>query len=49
MSIEPGWYCPIIPTVLVNDAHSIGTGYSTDMPSCNPLTSNNNMKYYIQQ
>ncbi|CAF4828977.1 unnamed protein product, partial [Rotaria sp. Silwood2] len=38
MSIESGWYCPIIPSVLVNDTHSIGTGYSTDMPSCNPLT-----------
>ncbi|CAF3730269.1 unnamed protein product [Adineta steineri] len=49
MSIEPEWYCPIIPTVLVNGAHGVGTGYSTDIPSYNPLTLSNNMKYYIRQ
>ena len=32
MSIEPEWYCPIIPTVLVNGASGVGTGYSTDIP-----------------
>jgi DNA topoisomerase-2 len=49
MSIEPEWYCPVIPTVLVNGAHGVGTGYSTDIPSYNPLTLSNNMKYYIRQ
>ena len=49
MRIEPEWYCPVIPTVLVNGAHSVGTGYSTDIPSYNPLTVNNNMKYYIRE
>jgi DNA topoisomerase-2 len=49
MLIEPEWYCPIIPTVLVNGAHGVGTGYSTDIPSYNPLTLSNNMKYYIRQ
>jgi DNA topoisomerase II len=49
MSIEPEWYCPIIPTVLVNGAQGVGTGYSTDIPSYNPLTLSNNMKYYIRQ
>ena len=49
MNIEPEWYCPIIPTVLVNGAHGVGTGYSTDIPSYNPLTLSNNMKYYIRQ
>ncbi|CAF3975644.1 unnamed protein product, partial [Rotaria sp. Silwood2] len=49
MSIEPEWYCPIIPTVLVNGGHGVGTGYSTDIPSYNPLTLSNNMKYYIRQ
>ncbi|CAF4668808.1 unnamed protein product, partial [Rotaria magnacalcarata] len=38
MSIEPEWYCPIIPTILVNGANGVGTGYSTDIPSYNPLT-----------
>lgn len=49
MNIEPEWYCPIIPTVLVNGAHGVGTGYSTDIPSYNPLVLSNNMKYYIRQ
>jgi DNA topoisomerase II len=49
MTIEPEWYCPVIPTVLVNGAHGVGTGYSTDIPSYNPLTLSNNMKYYIRQ
>jgi DNA topoisomerase-2 len=49
MRIEPEWYCPVIPTVLVNGAHGVGTGYSTDIPSYNPLTLSNNMKYYIRQ
>lgn len=33
---ESEWYCSIIPIVLVNDAHSIGTDYSTDIVSCDP-------------
>jgi DNA topoisomerase-2 len=49
MRIEPEWYCPVIPTVLVNGAHGVGTGYSTDIPSYNPLTLCNNIKYYIRQ
>ncbi|GFO18402.1 DNA topoisomerase 2 [Plakobranchus ocellatus] len=31
--IEPEWYCPIIPTVLVNGAEGIGTGWSTKIPN----------------
>ncbi|CAF3151972.1 unnamed protein product [Rotaria sp. Silwood2] len=49
MSIEPEWYCPVIPSVLLNGAHDVGTGYLTGIPSYNPLTLFNNMKYYIQQ
>ena len=49
MSIEPEWYCPVIPTVLVNGANGVGTGYSTDIPAYNPLVLSNNMRYYIQQ
>ena len=49
MSIEPEWYCPLIPTVLVNGAHGVGTGYSTDIPAYNPLTLSNNMRYFIRQ
>jgi DNA gyrase/topoisomerase IV subunit B len=34
--IEPEWYLPIIPIVLVNGCEGIGTGYSTYIPSFNP-------------
>lgn len=34
--IEPEWYLPIIPTVLVNGCEGIGTGYSTFVPTYNP-------------
>ncbi|XP_059141501.1 DNA topoisomerase 2-alpha-like isoform X2 [Physella acuta] len=31
--IEPEWYCPILPMVLVNGAEGIGTGWSTKIPN----------------
>ncbi|EOR01319.1 DNA topoisomerase 2 [Wallemia ichthyophaga EXF-994] len=34
--IEPEWYVPIIPMVLVNGADGIGTGWSTTIPNYNP-------------
>ena len=34
--IEPEWYCPIIPTVLVNGCEGIGTGWSTRIHNYNP-------------
>ncbi|PHZ15501.1 DNA topoisomerase II [Rhizopus microsporus ATCC 52813] len=34
--IEPSWYIPIIPMVLVNGADGIGTGWSTAIPNYNP-------------
>lgn len=30
--VEPNWYVPIIPMVLVNGAEGIGTGWSTFIP-----------------
>jgi len=36
LSIEPDFYIPIIPTILVNGAIGIGTGYSTNIPQFNP-------------
>ena len=35
-NIEPEWYLPVLPMVLVNGAHGIGTGFSTHVPSFNP-------------
>ena len=35
--IEPVVYSPIIPMILVNGANGIGTGWSSSIPSFNPL------------
>lgn len=34
--IEPTWYIPIIPMILVNGADGIGTGWMTKIPNYNP-------------
>ncbi|EGR31961.1 topoisomerase ii beta 180kda, putative [Ichthyophthirius multifiliis] len=34
--VEPKYYLPIIPMVLVNGAEGIGTGWSTSIPQYNP-------------
>jgi DNA topoisomerase-2 len=36
LDIEPTYYIPIIPMVLVNGALGIGTGFSTNVPCHNP-------------
>jgi DNA topoisomerase-2 len=38
-SVEPIYYAPIIPMILVNGSMGIGTGFSTDIMCYNPLTS----------
>ena len=34
--VEPDFYAPILPMLLINGARGIGTGYSTSIPSCDP-------------
>jgi len=34
--VEPEFYAPVIPVILVNGGKGIGTGFSTDIPSFNP-------------
>jgi DNA topoisomerase-2 len=46
--VEPVRYYPIIPMILVNGSEGIGTGYSTNIPSYNPLDIINNIKTYIE-
>ena len=36
-SIEPKWYIPILPTLLCYLVQGIGTGWSTNVPTYNPL------------
>ncbi|KAI3440827.1 DNA topoisomerase 2 [Psidium guajava] len=35
-SIEPAWYMPVLPMVLVNGSEGIGTGWSSYIPNYNP-------------
>ena len=37
VKVEPKYYVPIIPMVLVNGMTGIGTGFSTSIPKFNPL------------
>lgn len=41
--IEPKWYAPIIPMLLVNGSNGIGTGFSTKIPCYNPIDIVNNL------
>ena len=34
--VEPEYYYPIIPMILVNGGHGVGTGFSTNVPQYNP-------------
>ncbi|KAN0138695.1 type II DNA topoisomerase [Lactarius tabidus] len=34
--IEPEWYLPVLPLLLLNGTEGIGTGWSTSVPSYNP-------------
>uniref|UniRef100_A0AC35UG86 DNA topoisomerase 2 n=1 Tax=Rhabditophanes sp. KR3021 TaxID=114890 RepID=A0AC35UG86_9BILA len=46
--IEPEWYCPIIPMVLVNGSEGIGTGWSTKIPNYNPREIIDNIRALIK-
>lgn len=45
--VEPEWYCPILPMVLVNGAEGIGTGYSTKVPNFDVRQIVDNLKKMI--
>ena len=45
--IEPEYYVPTIPTLLVNGATGIGTGFSTNIPSYNPKDIAKNVRRMI--
>ena len=42
--VEPTFYVPILPMVLVNGMKGIGTGFSTDIPQYNPIDIINNIR-----
>ncbi|XP_077490321.1 DNA topoisomerase 2-alpha-like [Amblyomma americanum] len=45
--IEPEYYIPVIPMVLVNGAEGIGTGWSTKIPNYNPREIVTNLRKMI--
>jgi DNA topoisomerase-2 len=47
MTIEPDFYVPVIPMVLVNGADGIGTGWSTNVANYNPRDIIDNLRRYI--
>ena len=46
--VEPEYYVPIIPMVLVNGMKGIGTGFSTTIPQYNPVDIINNIVYKLK-
>lgn len=46
--VEPEYFLPIIPMILVNGATGIGTGFSTSIPCYNPLDLINILKSMIR-
>lgn len=46
--IEPEWYIPILPMVLVNGCEGIGTGWSTKIPNHNPRDVVANLRSMMQ-
>ena len=45
--VEPEYYMPILPMILINGASGIGTGWSTDVPCYNPKDIMDNMLRYL--
>lgn len=43
-TVEPEWYLPVLPMILVNGAEGIGTGWSTNVPPFNPIDIVNNLR-----
>ena len=48
LPVEPEWYAPVLPMLLVNGARGIGTGYSTNIPPCNPRVLKDVLTKYLR-
>ena len=47
-TIEPEYFVPVLPTVLVNGTEGIGTGFSSNVPSFNPVDIKENIKRVLR-
>lgn len=45
--IEPKYYVPVLPLILLNGTQGIGTGYSTDIPAYHPNDIIENINLYM--
>lgn len=48
-NIEPEYYYPILPTIIINGTKGIGTGFSTFVPKYNPMDVSNYVKAKIDK
>jgi len=48
LPVEPEWYAPVLPMLLVNGARGIGTGYSTNIPPCSPVVLKRMLTAYLR-
>lgn len=48
LPVEPEWYAPVLPMLLVNGARGIGTGYSTNIPPCSPMVLKRMLTAYLR-
>lgn len=46
--VEPEWYAPILPMILINGSRGIGTGYSTFIPPYNPKDLKNTLIEWLE-
>lgn len=43
-TVEPEWYAPVLPMLLVNGCEGIGSGWSTNIPPFNPVDIVDNLR-----
>jgi DNA topoisomerase-2 len=48
IQIEPEWYVPIVPMVLINGAEGIGTGWRTFVPRFQPIATADAVRAWIE-
>ena len=47
--VDPDFYLPVIPMILVNGCSGIGTGFSTNIPNYNPLDLIRGIRDHLEQ
>ncbi len=47
-SVEPKWYLPVLPMILVNGSTGIGTGWSSNVPCYDPRDLANNIRLLMK-